>query len=125
MEVLKMHESIANVKESHDVLKTVISSDRKMQIHLNKTVESAKKEIQNIFKIQNEIILLENKTEARFDEIWEKTELFVKNEIAFFEKPFIALAAVAISVILVIIVINLKNCWYKLSSRKNAYNSTV
>ena len=113
-----MHESIANVKESHDVLKTVISSDRKMQIHLNKTVESAKKEIQNIFKIQNEIIFLENKTEARFDEIWGKTELFVKNEISFFTKPFYALAIVAIIVILIIIVINLKRCYCKLSSRK-------
>ena len=89
MKVLKLHESLVDFKESHEnVLKDVISSNIKMQIHINQTFETAQKKIQDIDSIQNSLNLLKNETEGRFDDILGQTESFFKKVYDYFTAPF-------------------------------------
>ena len=80
LEVVKLNQSIS-------VLDKVISSNDAMKIKVETTFRDTKKQLQNLNKLQNDILLVKNATEARFEKTWDETKTLVKNSVSFLALP--------------------------------------
>lgn len=112
------------LNQSISVLDKVISSNDAMKIKVEKTFRDTKKQLQSLNKLQNDILLVKNVTEARFAKTWDETKTLVKDSVSFLALPIKICVGLIFLVIFVVLLIKFftSSFFKSMSNKKRNYN---